>query len=324
MIKHSQPAALLGWMDSLGDPARLRLLRLLEQQELGVAELCDVLQMPQSTVSRHLKMLGDEGWTRSRREGTANLYRMTMDELTPPARRLWQLAREQIAEWPAVEQDRLRLQRVLALRTRDPKAFFAGAAGEWDTLREWLYGRAFHHEGLLALLPSTWVIADLGCGTGATSAELAPHVHRVIGVDQSAAMLKAARKRSAALTNVEFRKGDLEHLPLDDGSCDAALMMLVLTYLPQPAAALREAARILKPGGKLVVVDLLRHDREDFRRHMGQSNLGFEPQELTALLIHAALTPAPPRPLTPEPDAKGPALLMATAVRSASASGPSV
>src|SRR5436190_17048464 len=96
-----QPEALLGWMESLGDLTRLRLLRLLERQELGVVELCKVLQLPQSTVSRHLKLLSEQGWAGNRREGTANLYRMTLDELSPSARKLWLLAREQTNDWSA-------------------------------------------------------------------------------------------------------------------------------------------------------------------------------------------------------------------------------
>src|SRR5580698_9186202 len=109
----TQPAALLGWMETLADPTRLRLLRLLERNELGVVELCDVLQLPQSTVSRHLKVLADQGWCMSRRQGTTHLYRTLLDELDATARKLWILAREQTVNWPAVRQDALRLERRL-------------------------------------------------------------------------------------------------------------------------------------------------------------------------------------------------------------------
>src|SRR5687767_15856575 len=110
MIKTSaQPDALLAWMGSLADGTRLRLLRLLERHELGVVELCEILQLPQSTVSRHLKVLGDQGWVRARRQGTTHLYRMVLDELEAPTRRLWILAREQIEDWATLGQDELRL-----------------------------------------------------------------------------------------------------------------------------------------------------------------------------------------------------------------------
>lgn len=311
----SQPHALLGWMESLADSTRLRLLRLLERQELGVVELCEVLQMPQSTVSRHLKLLSDRGWISNRREGTNNLYRMTLDELTAAARRFWVLAREQTADWPAVEQDRLRLGRVLLDRERDAQSFFANAATEWDGIRGSLYGNLFQQTALLTLLPSHWVVADLGCGTGAVTADLARHVKQVIGVDQSPAMLKAARKRTHGLANVDLRKGSLEKLPIESASCDAVLLVLVLTYVVSIEAALHEAARILKPGGKLVVVDLLRHDREDFRRRMGQSSLGFELVQFNTLASAASLTPVRCEPIDPEPTAKGPALMLGVAVR---------
>src|SRR6266478_285767 len=160
------PETLLGWMGALADPTRLRLLRLLEQNELGVAELCDVVQLPQSSVSRHLKVLADEGWLRSRRQGTVHLYRAAVADLDPAARKLWSVAREQTDAWPSVRQDQSRLGRRLAERRQASEAFFAGAAGQWDKLRDEYYGRAFAQQATLALLAEDAVAADLGCGTG--------------------------------------------------------------------------------------------------------------------------------------------------------------
>ena len=307
----------MAWMESLADPTRLRLLRLLERNELGVAELCDVLQMPQSTVSRHLKVLADQKWVRGRRQGTNHLYRTILDELEAGARRLWVLAREQTDAWPAVKQDRLRLDRLLAEKQGESQAFFAGAAGEWDRLRGELYGRHFSDAAMLALLPGDTVVADLGCGTAQLIATLAPFVKQVIGVDSSPAMLKAAKKRLAEHNNVDLRKGDLAAVPIEDKSCDAAMLILALTYVADPAAVLAEMSRILKRGGRAVIVDLLPHDREDFRRQLGQTRLGFDAKELEQLLSDAGFTPAETkiRPLPPEPNAKGPALFLATAVR---------
>ncbi len=313
MKQIAQPEALLGWMDSLGDATRLRMLRVLEPQELGVAEICDIAQLPQSTVSRHLKVLSEQGWVRCRREGTTNLYRMTLDELEPAARKLWLLAREEMGNWPTLAQDRLRLKRVLAHRQKDTQAFFASTAGQWDALRDELYGRSFGQAALLALLPSHWTVADLGCGTGAMVAQLAPRVARVIGVDQSAAMLAAARRKIGKADNVRLQRGDLEKLPIADATCDAALMVLVLSYAPRVEPALAEMARVLKPGGRAVVVDLLAHDRQDFRRLMGQQTAGFEVEALGKLLEQAGLTPTGITPLAAEPNVKGPALLLATA-----------
>jgi SAM-dependent methyltransferase len=311
--RHAKPETLLGWMECLADATRLRLLRLLERHELGVVELCDILQLPQSTVSRHLKVLADQGWARSRREGTTRLYRMILDELEAPARRLWLLAREQTEGWATLRHDELRLTRRLREREGDSQAFFAGAAAEWDRLRRELYGDAFSGAAMLALLPREAVVADLGCGTGQVSAALAPNVRQVIAVDNSAAMLKAARRHTAGFSNVDLRKGDLTAIPVDDAACDAALLLLVLSYVPDPAAVLREAARVLKPGGRLAMVDLLPHDRDDFRRRVGQQRLGFAPADLDLLLRAAGFEAPATRPLPPEPNVKGPALFLSTA-----------
>ena len=314
-----QPAALMAWMEALADPLRLRLLRVLERHELGVAELCDIVQAPQSTVSRHLKILSDGHLVRSRRQGTNRLYRLILDELESAARKIWLVAREQTETWPAVKQDRLRIDRLLAAKAGDSQAFFEGAAGQWDRLRDELYGRSFTTAAVMALLPADYVVADLGCGTGPSAALIAPHVARVIGVDNSPAMLKAAEKRLAgaknAAKNVELKRGELSALPLSDASCDAALLVLALTYVPDAAIVLREMARVLKPTGRAVIVDLLPHDREDFSREMGQTRLGFDPEDLEDLLQEAGFAAVQVRPIPPEPNAKGPALFLAAATK---------
>ncbi len=128
------PGSLVSRMECLADETRLRLLRLLERNELGVAELCEILQLPQSTVSRHLKVLGDGQWVNSRTAGTNHLYRMLLDEIDPAARRLWLLAREQTEGWATLSQDELRLRRRLRDRETESQAFFAGAAADWDKL----------------------------------------------------------------------------------------------------------------------------------------------------------------------------------------------
>lgn len=311
----NQPARLLQWMDALGDEVRLRLLHLLRRHELGVVELCDVLQAPQSTISRHLKVLSERGFVASRRQGTNNLYRMIEQELPEAQRALWEVALSQSSEWLELRQDALRLARRLAEKRGDARAFFAGAAAQWEQLRAEFYGARFQFEALLALLPRTWTVADLGCGTGTTMAQLAPHVGKVIGVDSSSAMLSAAQRRLAGVVNAELRQGELESLPVESSSIDGALMILALSYLPDPLPALKEMARVLKPGGRAVVVDLLPHDRDDFRRRMEQTGLGFSESELAGLLRSAGLSGATVRPLPTEPQVKGPALFVAAAER---------
>lgn len=310
-----QPDALLGWLDCLADPTRLRLLRLLDRHELGVVELCDILQLPQSTISRHLKILSDRHFLRHRRLGATHLYRMILDELDPSARRLWLLARDQSDAWATSHQDHLRLERLLRQKETDSQTFFAGAAAQWDKLRTELYGQTFTQSALAALLPADAIIADLGCGTGPLIAQIAPHVRQVIGIDNSAPMLKAARKRLQGMDNIDLRRGDLAALPIPDQTCDAALLILALTYIPDPAPVLRETHRILKPHGKAVVVDLLPHDRDDFRRQLGQHHPGFSPDTLNNLLQASLFANPRITPLPPEPAAKGPALFLATGNR---------
>jgi ArsR family transcriptional regulator len=303
-----RPDALLGWMELLADPTRLRLLQALEKRELSVLELREVVALPQSSVSRHLKALADEGFVRARRQGTQSLYAWAA-ELPAGARKLWAVARAELDGWPLAAQDADRLEAVLARRD-GAERFFAGAAGAWDELRAKVYGRAFGAEALLSLLPSSWTVADLGCGTGMLTAELAPRVRRVVAVDRSAAMLRAARRRTEALGNVELHEAALERLPIPSRSCDAAVLALVLAYLDDPAPALREARRVLRAGGRLVVLDARRHDDEGLRRRMGQVRPGFEPEALAALLTGAGLAGVSTRALPPEPGARGPGLLV--------------
>jgi ArsR family transcriptional regulator len=306
---------LLARLGALADPARLRLLALLERQELGVGELAEIVQLPQSSVSRHLKVLGEQGWIVSRSARTANLYRLANGELPEAARSLWQIARAEISGWSALEHDRLRLERRLAERDANGPGFYAGVADEWQTLRAELYGRAFGEAALAALLPSHWIVADLACGAGDLTLRLARQVARVVAVDASREMLATAKRRARAFANVELHRADLAELPIADASCDAALVVLALTHVARPAAALGEMARILRPGGRAVVVDLLRHDRDEFRRRMGQLRNGFAADELCGLLAGAGLAGAACAPLPTEPEAKGPALLLATAHR---------
>jgi len=308
------PPQIFERMSALADSTRSRLLLVLERHELTVGELCATLQLPQSTVSRHLKTLQDEGWAASRAEGTSRRYRMSADRLEPAARRLWTLVREQVSTLAAAEQDAQRLTSVLAQRSTRSQEFFSTAAGQWDRLREELFGRRADLLGLLGLMDPAWSVGDLGCGTGQISESLAPFVRRVVAVDSSPAMLGAARGRLAATGNVEVRAGELESLPVDDGELDAALLFLVLHYVAEPAAALAEACRVLRPGGVLLVVDMAPHDREEYRQAMGHVWLGFGPEQLDAWMRGAGLGSVRYVPLPADPAAKGPTLFAARAV----------
>ncbi|HEY0024402.1 MAG TPA: metalloregulator ArsR/SmtB family transcription factor [Longimicrobium sp.] len=307
--------AIFDRMSALADATRSRLLLVLERHELTVGELCQVLQLPQSTVSRHLKLLGDEGWVSARAEGTSRRYRMPADRLDADARQLWQLVRREVAGLAGAAQDAERLRSVLAQRSTRSREFFSSAAGEWDRLRADLFGRRADLLGLLGLVDEAWTVGDLGCGTGQMAASLAPFVARVIAVDGSPAMLEAARARLAGTPNVEVREGELESLPIDSGTLDAAVAFLVLHYVAEPADALAQAARALKPGGRLLVVDMMPHDREEYRQAMGHVWQGFEAERLGGWMADAGLTAFRYVPLPPDPAAKGPTLFAASARR---------
>jgi ArsR family transcriptional regulator len=274
------------------------------------------MQLPQSTVSRHLKALADSGWVSARADGTSHLYTMTREELDAAARRLWLLVREQVGPTPAAVQDQRRLQAALADRRTKSQEFFSSSAGQWDRLRDELYGERFHLGALAALAQDDWVLGDLGCGTGETSATLAPFVQHVIAVDASAAMLQAARKRLQAFDNVELRRGELEGLPIDDARLDAATMMLVLHHVSEPARALAEVSRVLKPGGRLILVDMLPHDRDSYRQQMGHVWLGFAEDQISGLIEEAGFGKTRIVPLAPDARAKGPGLFVATGEKS--------
>ena len=308
--------AILDHLASLADTTRSRLLLLLDRHELTVSELCGIMQLPQSTVSRHLKALADSGWVSSRADGTSHLYTMTRDELDGGARRLWSLVRDQVGPSPAASQDQRRLQAALADRRTKSQEFFSSSAGQWDRLRDELYGERFHLGALAALAEADWVLGDLGCGTGETSATLAPFVQHVIAVDASAPMLQAARKRLQTFDNVELRRGELEALPIDDARLDAATLMLVLHYVVEPLRALAEVARVLKPGGRLIVVDMLPHDRDRYRQQMGHVWLGFAEDQISRLLTEAGFGKTRIVPLAPDARAKGPGLFVATGEKS--------
>ena len=303
-------------LTALSDATRSRMLLILERHELTVSELCSVLQLPQSTVSRHLKTLADASWVTSRRDGTSRYYTVALDERDAHTRRLWSLLRDQIATTAGADQDARRLKGVLGRRQSKSEEFFASAAGQWDRLRRELFGGASALHALPALIDPRWTVGDLGCGTGETSAALAPFVARTIAVDRSGEMLQAARRRVRDMPNVEVRRGELETLPIADGELDAAVMILVLHHVPDPAAVLREAARTLNPGGRFVLCDMLPHDREEYKQQMGHVWLGFGDDQLRRLLGGAGFTEVRTVPLPVEPQAKGPALFVASAIKS--------
>jgi len=299
----------------LSDPIRLRLLRLLETEQLSVGEVAMVVQLPQSTVSRHLKLLADGGWLVRQTARTTTFYRMVLDDIPSDQRAIWLAVRDSIVGVLEVEEDERRLHSVLAARSEDSMAFFGRLAGEWDDVRQVLFGRTFTTAAVVSLVPPTWVVADLGCGTGNASEQLAPCVERVIAVDQSEPMLDAAAKRLGPLPNVDLRVGHLESLPIGDGEIDAALCLLVLHHIDDPVLALQEMARVLRNergGGVAMVVDMFAHDRREYRHTLGHKHLGFSPETMTDMCARAGLVGTHIRAIPTDPQSEGPGLFAAT------------
>jgi ubiquinone/menaquinone biosynthesis C-methylase UbiE len=307
---------LLGELGLLADPTRGRMLACLDGVELTVVELCDSLALPQSTVSRHLKQLADAGWVAARRDGTSRCYALTIDQLDERSRRLWEIVYESLAESVAVRLDLRRREQVLHRRQRDTEAFFSDVADEWDRLRGELFGQTSDLQLLPALLAPDVVVGDLGCGSGRIAATLAPYAGAVVAVDASPEMLEVARSRLADFDNVQLVQGRIEDLPLASASLDIALVVHLLHHVADPSAALAEVARVLRPGGRLVIADVLPHPYEEYRRTMGHVWLGFGRSAIEAEFARAGFSGERWHEAGVEPGARGPAMFVATAIRS--------
>jgi ArsR family transcriptional regulator len=298
-------------LTSLADPIRARLLLALERHELTVSELRAALQLPQSTVSRHLRALADTGWVASREDGTSNRYRMSVRELDAAARKLWQSVREEVGTMATAARDAERVRSVMAARHSTSQQFFASSAAQWDKLRAELFGPRTELLALLGLLDPRWTVGDLGCGTGHLAEEMAPFVKRVVAVDESPAMLRATRARLTARPNVDVREGTLEALPIEGGELDIAILSLVLHYVTDPALVLSGVHRALKKGGRVLIVDMMPHDRAEYRQTMGHVWLGFGDEQLTRWGDEAGFENCRFSPLPAPAQSKGPTLFSA-------------
>lgn len=279
---------LLDVFKALGDGARLRILRAVEIAELSVAEIVQALQMPQSSVSRHLKPLRDSGLLETRREGTSVYYRrgpVFQDAAFA------QLLSEKLAELRGASRDRAAVDKVLDQRRKEGTKFFDEIAGRYGSLTEPGGG----WRGMAAALAagfSAKSVADIGCGEGGLTLLLARFAKKVTAVDLSAQMLRVVQERSAEAGvsgRVAVEKGDLEKLPLKANSEDAVFISQVLHHAARPGKALKEGARILKPGGQMILLDLSRHDQEWMRDEWADQWLGFDEAELKGWLKDADL-----------------------------------
>jgi ubiquinone/menaquinone biosynthesis C-methylase UbiE/biotin operon repressor len=281
-------ASILKNLRLLADPSRLRILLLVEREELSVAELQEILGMGQSRISTHLAQLKQAGLVEDRRNGKSILYRLKHGVQSNGFSEMLGVLRQAAAEIPEAEQDSEALR--LALRRRQDKmrSYFDELAGKFG--RNYVPGRSWQGlaETLLTLMPPM-VIADLGAGEGTFSQLLARRSKQVIAVDNSEKMVEYGRElaRKHGMKNLEYRKGDLEEVPIHDATVDLAFFSQALHHAQHPERAVAEAMRILKPGGRIVVLDLLRHSYEEARELYADLWLGFTEVEVTRFLRQA-------------------------------------
>jgi len=276
----------------LGDEARLRLLRVLQREQLNVTELTGILGLAQSGVSRHLGLLKDAGFVVEERDAGFTYYRLSPNLQTDGHHPIWSALEEQFAEAaadPVVRADEARLQEVLRLRKEN---FDTHAGPDARDARQLVPGRSWAAwSRALGLLLPRLKVADLGCGEGYLTIEAARWAERVIAVDRSATVINRAKAlaRRRRVSNVVWKRGELEKLPIRDGAVDVALLSQALHHAAEPARAVAEAARITVPGGRVLVLDLREHSEEWVRSKLGDRTLGFSDQALARMMVAAGL-----------------------------------
>ena len=271
----------------LADPTRVRLLALLEGEELTVAELSAITRLAQPRVSTHLAKLKEAGLVRDRRAGVSAYYRFEDETLDPAQRALWQ-ALSTGSDDPLLRQDAERVPAVLASRAADQN-WADSVAGDME--RHYSPGRTWEALARSALpLLETGDVLDIASGDGVLAELLAPHAHRYVCVDSSKRVVAAAAERLRKFRNVEVREGDMHALPFKDGSFDLVVLMHALTYADKPAQAVAEAARVLRKGGRLLLSSLAKHEHRNAVEAYGHQNLGFAEKELRKFADKAGLT----------------------------------
>ena len=281
----------LRYLKALADETRMRLVLVLFHYELSVNELVFLLNMGQSRISRHLKILTEAGLLQSRRDGLWVFYSAIPEG---PGHQFLNSVIPFMLDEEAGRNDLDMAARIIEDRTLKTRQFFNDIADDWDEMNREVLGDFSLPEVILKAVPAhCGVAADLGCGTGEVLEHLRGSCRELIGVDGSPRMLDLARHRFGGNMNgISLRIGDLEHLPLRDGEADFVCINLVLHHLSHPLAALKEIARVLHPGGQVLVTDFDQHEQESMRTLYGDRWLGFSQDDLTAFLDKAGLTVA--------------------------------
>lgn len=280
-------------LKALSDETRLRIVGVLGREPLHVNELLEILSMGQSRVSRHLRILSDAGLVDGQREGTRIYYRISPEakasDFLNGILKLLSGGGDPAVSLPGeIRQDMARLGLIIKNRKRASLEHFEREGADQETLQQGLVDAAYYRRKIVALLPERpGVTVDLGCGSGELARLLAEHTNKLVCVDQSPNMLDLARE---VCPLADFRIGSVEHLPLSESEADTVVSSMVLHHLPDPEGALREIARVLKPGGRLIIADLVSHNLEIMRTRLADFWLGFEPGLLYTMVENAGLT----------------------------------
>lgn len=272
---------ILKYCKALGDETRARLVNVLLRYELNVGEIVQLMDMGQSRISRHLKILADSELVECRRDGLWAFYRACEEGV---GRAFLDGVAPILDGEPVFEKDLARAERVIRERTAQTRQFFDSIADEWDRLNSEVFGSLDLRTEVINRMPQCETAADLGCGSGELLARMASKARTVIGVDNAPKMLELAEERFQGDARMSLRIGELSHLPLRDGETDCAVVSLVLHHLARPAEALSEAERILRPGGRIVVAEFDKHDNEIMRTDYGDRQLGIDRNQMLGWL----------------------------------------
>lgn len=264
-------------LQTLSDPLRVRILHVLAQGEFSVGELTQIFQTAQSTMSRQLKLLQNMGWIQKRTEGTGSWITFQPPLLNEDDQSIWNILHDKSAV--TAQSDVHKAKTLLSLRQTDSEHFFQTIKERWGALRTSLFGDQFLLPTLLSLLPSSLSIVDLGCGNGDTLLALAPHIDHLVGIDRSPSMLSLAKDRCVDHPHIVLKEGVLESLPAKNEQFDVALCILVLHHVPNIHTVLGEIARVLKPNGRLIILDMKTHKKQEFQKQMGHKHLGFSKED---------------------------------------------
>lgn len=284
MIATKSPTASL---KLLADPTRLRMLALLEREELSVGELSKALAAPQSRVSNHLRLLRESGWLTERHSGSSTFLRLAATGDEGLEARLWNSLRDHLHGLPDYPADLARLDAVVQARGNETE-FFDSLAGQYDKIGGSFQSGQARQRAAASMLRPELVVADLGCGTGYMAGALIGLASKLILVDRSEGMLEQARTRfERSDLDLDLRQGPLEKLPIADAEVDGVLAGMVLHHLADLGPALGEFQRVLKPGGTAVILEMLPHSEEWMRSELGDRHLGLDPGDVLAAFKRA-------------------------------------